>query len=102
MSDTSRDPFSPLVDDVRALLLRHAVTLIPLRFGGGLRIRLLESLALDPVMAVTTGVILRVREFVWIAAGLLFVLFSHEKGKNGRGGGEARFPGNFDNLSIYD
>lgn len=63
---------------------------IPMNVGareGGILLGL-ESLALDPVMGVTTGVILRVREFVWIAVGLLFVLFSHEKGKNGRGGEE--------------
>ncbi len=35
------------VEDVRALLLSAAVVLVPLRYGGGLRIRLLESLALE-------------------------------------------------------
>lgn len=35
------------VADVRALLLAAAVVLVPLRYGGGLRIRLLESLALE-------------------------------------------------------
>jgi glycosyltransferase involved in cell wall biosynthesis len=35
------------VEDVRALLLTAAVVLVPLRYGGGLRIRLLESLALE-------------------------------------------------------
>jgi glycosyltransferase involved in cell wall biosynthesis len=35
------------VEDVRALLLAAAVVLVPLRYGGGLRIRLLESLALE-------------------------------------------------------
>ncbi len=35
------------VRDVRSTLLTAAVVLIPLRFGGGLRIRLLESLALE-------------------------------------------------------
>lgn len=35
------------VGDVRGLLLASQVLLIPLRFGGGLRIRLLEALALE-------------------------------------------------------
>ena len=46
------------VADVRALLLSAAVVLVPLRFGGGLRIRLLESLALErAVVGTPVGVL---------------------------------------------
>ncbi len=46
------------VRDVRALLLSTAVVLVPLRYGGGLRIRLLESLALErTVVGTPTGVL---------------------------------------------
>ncbi len=46
------------VEDVRALLLSAAVVLVPLRFGGGLRIRLLESLALErAVVGTPVGVL---------------------------------------------
>jgi len=41
------------VADVRKTLLEAAVILIPLRFGGGLRIRLLEALALEKTVVGT-------------------------------------------------
>lgn len=45
------------VDDVRALYASAAVVLIPLRFGGGLRIRLIEALACSrAVVATPVGV----------------------------------------------
>jgi glycosyltransferase involved in cell wall biosynthesis len=45
------------VDDLAALYGRAAVVIIPLRFGGGLRIRLLEALAARrPVVATTIGI----------------------------------------------
>lgn len=45
------------VDDVAALYAEADVVLIPLRFGGGLRIRLLEALAAGrPVVATSVGV----------------------------------------------
>jgi hypothetical protein len=57
---------------------------IPMNVGareGGILLGL-ESLALDPVMGMTAGVILRIREFFWIALGLLFVLISSfQKGR---------------------
>lgn len=46
------------VDNVREAYLTAAVILIPLRFGGGLRIRLLEALALEcAVVGTTVGVL---------------------------------------------
>jgi glycosyltransferase involved in cell wall biosynthesis len=46
------------VRDVRRLLLEAAVALVPLRYGGGLRIRLLESLALErAVVGTPVGVL---------------------------------------------
>ncbi len=46
------------VRDVRRLLLEAAVVLVPLRYGGGLRIRLLESLALErAVVGTPVGVL---------------------------------------------
>lgn len=46
------------VDDVREVLLSATVILVPLRFGGGLRIRLLESLALGgTVVGTPVGVL---------------------------------------------
>lgn len=57
---------------------------IPMNVGareGGILLGL-ESLALDPVMGVTTGVILRVREFFWIGLGLIFVLFAPARRDN--------------------
>ena len=46
------------VADVRRLLLGSSVVLVPLRYGGGLRIRLLESLALGrAVVGTPTGVL---------------------------------------------
>jgi glycosyltransferase involved in cell wall biosynthesis len=46
------------VSSVRSALLRSAVVLVPLRFGGGLRIRLLEALALErAVVGTPVGVL---------------------------------------------
>jgi len=54
---------------------------IPLNLGareGGLALGL-GSLALPPLLGVYMGVVMRVREFFWIALGLLFILFTNRK-----------------------
>jgi len=49
----------------------------------------LQSLSIDPALAVSVGVILRIREFIWIGAGLIFVLFTRrEKGAVGPAGSQ--------------
>jgi len=48
----------------------------------------MQSLSIDPALAVSLGVILRIREFAWIGIGLLFVLLTaREKPSPGAGGG---------------
>lgn len=54
---------------------------IPLNLGvreGGLMLGL-ESLALTPLLGVYLGVVIRIRDFFWIAIGLLLVLFTGQK-----------------------
>jgi uncharacterized protein (TIRG00374 family) len=54
---------------------------IPLNLGareGGLALGL-ESLALPPLLGVYLGVVMRLREFVWILVGLSFILLASEK-----------------------
>ncbi len=51
---------------------------IPMNVGareGGVMLGL-ESVVADPVTGVSVGVIIRIREFIWIAIGLLFILVS--------------------------
>jgi uncharacterized protein (TIRG00374 family) len=49
----------------------------------------MESLGVDPALALSLGVMLRVREFAWIGIGLLFILFTErEKGQPVAGGGD--------------
>jgi hypothetical protein len=44
----------------------------------------MEGLAADPVTGVSVGIILRIREFAWIAIGLLFILLQPRlSGKRG-------------------
>lgn len=57
---------------------------IPLNLGareGGLALGL-ESLALAPLLGVYLGVVMRIREFVWIMIGLLFIFFTTEKNRS--------------------
>lgn len=54
---------------------------IPLNIGareGGLYLGL-EALALPPLLGVYLGIVMRVREFFWIALGLLFILVTSRK-----------------------
>jgi glycosyltransferase involved in cell wall biosynthesis len=49
--------FTGYVDDVRALIARSSVEVVPLREGGGTRLKVLEALALGtPVVSTTKGV----------------------------------------------
>jgi len=51
---------------------------IPMGVGtqeGGILLGM-QSLALDPTLALSVGVMLRIREFFWIGIGLVFILFS--------------------------
>ncbi len=51
---------------------------IPMNVGareGGVMLGM-ESVAADPVTGVSVGLIIRIREFIWIAIGLLFILVS--------------------------
>jgi hypothetical protein len=52
---------------------------------GGLYLGL-ESLALTPLLGVYLGIVMRLREFVWILFGLLFILLTGEKGGVGAEG----------------
>ncbi len=57
---------------------------IPLNLGvreGGLILGL-QSLALTPLLGVYLGVVIRIRDFFWIAIGLMLVLFTSEKKTN--------------------
>ncbi|MFQ3661913.1 MAG: glycosyltransferase family 4 protein [Chloroflexaceae bacterium] len=48
--------YTGYVDDVRALIARSAVEVVPLREGGGTRLKILEALALGtPVVSTTKG-----------------------------------------------
>jgi uncharacterized protein (TIRG00374 family) len=61
---------------------------IPMNLGareGGLYLGL-ESLALTPLLGVYLGIVMRLREFVWILFGLLFILLTGEKGGVGAEG----------------
>lgn len=54
---------------------------VPMALGtreGGLALGL-GSLALPPLLGVYLGVVMRIREFVWILLGLLFILLTKEK-----------------------
>ncbi|HUL45110.1 MAG TPA: lysylphosphatidylglycerol synthase transmembrane domain-containing protein [Bacteroidota bacterium] len=58
---------------------------IPLNLGareGGLALGL-GTLALPPLLGVYLGVVMRVREFFWIALGLLFILFTNKQKPSG-------------------
>jgi uncharacterized protein (TIRG00374 family) len=59
---------------------------IPMNVGareGGILLGM-EGLAADPVTGVSVGIILRIREFAWIAIGLLFILLQPRlSGKRG-------------------
>jgi len=47
----------------------------------------MQSLSLDPALALSVGVMLRIREFIWIGIGLLFILITgREKGAPGGAG----------------
>lgn len=63
---------------------------IPMNVGareGGILLGM-EGLAADPLTGVSVGIILRVREFAWIAVGLLFILIlPRMRGKGGGAGG---------------
>lgn len=64
---------------------------IPMNLGareGGLYLGL-ESLALTPLLGVYLGIVMRLREFFWIVLGLLFLLFTPEKGRVKTAEGEA-------------
>jgi uncharacterized protein (TIRG00374 family) len=57
-------------------IIINAVFFIPLNLGvreGGLYLGL-ESLALPPVLGIYLGVMIRIREFIWILLGLLLIL----------------------------
>ena len=57
-------------------IIINVVFFIPLNLGvreGGLYFGL-ESLALPPVLGIYLGIMIRIREFVWILVGLLFIL----------------------------
>jgi uncharacterized protein (TIRG00374 family) len=66
---------------------------IPMNLGareGGILLGL-EGLAADPLTGVSVGIILRIREFAWIAIGLLFILIlprirAKNRGDGGRPG----------------
>lgn len=48
--------FSGYVDDIRPVIAGHTVSVVPLRQGGGTRLKILEALALGtPVVATTKG-----------------------------------------------
>jgi len=48
--------FTGYVDDIRAVIARHAVEVCPIREGGGTRLKILEALALGvPVVSTTKG-----------------------------------------------
>ncbi|HLX12219.1 MAG TPA: lysylphosphatidylglycerol synthase transmembrane domain-containing protein [Bacteroidota bacterium] len=54
---------------------------IPMNIGareGGLYLGL-ESLALPPLLSIYFGIVMRIREFVWVLLGLLFILLTNEK-----------------------
>ncbi len=62
-------------------IIINVLFFIPLNLGareGGLALGL-ESLALPPLLGVYLGVVMRIREFVWIMLGLLFIVFTTEK-----------------------
>jgi uncharacterized protein (TIRG00374 family) len=62
-------------------LIINILFFIPLNLGareGGLALGL-ESLALPALLGVYLGVVMRIREFVWIMIGLLFIFFTAEK-----------------------
>ena len=62
-------------------IIINVLFFIPLNLGareGGLALGL-ESLALPPLLGVYLGVVMRIREFVWIMIGLLFIFFTTEK-----------------------
>ena len=48
--------FAGYVDDIRAVVGRHAVCIAPLREGGGTRLKILEAMALGvPVVSTSKG-----------------------------------------------
>jgi uncharacterized protein (TIRG00374 family) len=62
-------------------LIINVLFFIPLNLGareGGLALGL-ESLALPPLLGVYLGVVMRIREFIWIMLGLLFIFLTTEK-----------------------
>ncbi len=76
-------PVSSLFLYVAYSILINLLFFIPLNIGtreGGLYLGL-ESLALPPLLGVYLGVVMRIREFIWILLGLLFILFTGGKQK---------------------
>jgi uncharacterized protein (TIRG00374 family) len=60
---------------------------VPMNLGareGGLVLGL-QSLALPPLLGVYLGIVMRIREFVWILIGLLFILLTTDKVKSASG-----------------
>jgi uncharacterized protein (TIRG00374 family) len=62
-------------------LIINLLFFVPLNLGareGGLALGL-DSLALPALLGVYLGVVMRIREFIWILLGLLFIFFTSEK-----------------------
>jgi uncharacterized protein (TIRG00374 family) len=92
--------YSPSLPEALYVYVMYSIVInilffVPMNVGareGGILLGM-EGMSADPLAGMSVGVILRIREFVWIAIGLLFILLTPRRPGGDPAGDEAARPG---------
>jgi uncharacterized protein (TIRG00374 family) len=74
-------PVSALFVFVMYSIMINILFFVPMNVGvreGGIYLGL-ETIALPPLLSISLGIMMRIREFIWIMIGLVFILFTSDK-----------------------